>query len=410
MSSTICPESKVLFFSPNFNRTGSEVVLHGLIQHADRSKLKMGVACGGNGALMQQLPPDIPTFNYAANEIKSARDESGFRRFRRSALTSIVHRTHQLLYQRPLSTDQFTTIEDNIKQIHESFQPDVWYINTIVQPRVLRAACVMGIPCILHTHELEEMLTFLTVADADTLINYPKLVIASSESSASVIRGLGRDQDIEVVYASMEIDRIKSNPERARAIRKELNIGDDVFVWVMAGALDVNKNPVVFAKIAEEILKTGQRAHFLWLGGAGIESGYSVFARKMPERLNIAKNLSWIIPHEGNYYDYLSVANGLVLTSRQESLSLVAVEVAALGKPIVSFNSGGPRELLKDGMGVIVESWNVSDIVRAMLQVMRGEIDLNAKVSRERAEQFDVSLQVRRWESLIQKYLVGTNS
>ena len=84
---------------------------------------------------------------------------------------------------------------------------------------------------------------------------------------------------------------------------------------------------------------------------------------------------------------------------------MVTLEAAALGKPFVSFNSGGPKEIFRDGMGAVVDSWNVEDMVTAMLQVMRGDIYLNADISRARASEFDISVTVKQWERIIRKYI-----
>jgi hypothetical protein len=55
-------------------------------------------------------------------------------------------------------------------------------------------------------------------------------------------------------------------------------------------------------------------------------------------------------------------------------------------------------------MGAVVDSWNLEDMISAMLQVMRGEIYLDANISRARASEFDVSVIVRQWERIIREY------
>ena len=56
-------------------------------------------------------------------------------------------------------------------------------------------------------------------------------------------------------------------------------------------------------------------------------------------------------------------------------------------------------------MGIVVNSWNVEDMVGAMLQVMHGDIHLDPGISRARASEFEISLVVERWERIIGEYL-----
>ena len=105
-----------------------------------------------------------------------------------------------------------------------------------------------------------------------------------------------------------------------------------------------------------------------------------------------------------DYYDHLNAADGFVLTSAKESFSLVSVEAAYLGKPVVAFDCGGVREIVSEGMGTIVGSWNVSDLVREMSKVMNGETRFDSLVARERVKEFFVGTQGERWLGLMRKY------
>lgn len=342
----------------------------------------MAVACGATGGLCKTFPRDVRVFNY------SHALSFGDRAFKNDSLGL-----------------WFTNRAFNgiIRLIHERVRPDAWYVNSIVQPNVLALARELRIPCILHTHELELMLSLLKPRDIECLINYPKLIIAGSQSAAEVMRVLGRRENLEVCYEPIDISRIKIDPQKSMAIRQDLRIPPDAFIWAMSGTRDPNKNPVGFVRIASELLKKEPNTYFLWIGGA--DTGYSLYAGALAKNLNVDDKISWIPERNEDYFDYLNVTDGFVLTSFKESLSMVTLEAAALGKPFVSFNSGGPTEIFRDGMGVIVNSWNEQDMIAAMLQVMRGDIYVNADISRARASEFDISVTVKQWERIIRKYI-----
>jgi glycosyltransferase involved in cell wall biosynthesis len=373
---------RLLFFSHACGRTGSELALYNLIRRADWTNIKIAVACGARGELANAFPSDVRVFNY------SHALSFGARAFKSSSAPVWF-------------TDR--AFGGIIRLIHERFRPDAWYINSIVQPRVLTLARELRVPCILHTHELEPMLSSLSPGEVECMIAYPKLIIAGSDCAADVMRTLGRQENIEVCYESIDIDRLKIDTQKSVSIRQDLGIPPDAFVWAMSGTRDPNKNPAGFVGIAHELLKQAPDTYFMWLRGT--DTGYSLYAKALATSLQIDDRIFWLPEETENYFDYLNVADGFVLTSFKESLSLVTLEAAALGKPFVSFNSGGPKEIFRDGMGAVVDSWNVQDMVTAMVQVMRGDIYVNADISKARAAEFDVSAIVKQWQRTVMKCL-----
>lgn len=56
-----------------------------------------------------------------------------------------------------------------------------------------------------------------------------------------------------------------------------------------------------------------------------------------------------------NPYPVLAACKGLILSSKYEGLGLVLLEAAALGKPVVSTDVQGPRGLMTEHGGMLVE-------------------------------------------------------
>jgi glycosyltransferase involved in cell wall biosynthesis len=184
-----------------------------------------------------------------------------------------------------------------------------------------------------------------------------------------------------------------------------LNIPEGAFVWAMAGWRAPNKKPARVAELARHHTRQGFDARLLWIGGA--ENGYSQFVRGKAEALGVADRVTWLGARTADYYHCLNAADGLVLTSSRESFSIVSAEAAYLGKPVVAFDCGGVREIVAEGMGEIVKSWDPSDLARAMAGVMSGATRFDPQVARERVKEFDVAVQVRRWERIMRKYFGG---
>lgn len=364
------------------NRTGSEVGLYNYICHADRQKLRVGVACPGRGELLAHLPADVPVFD------TSAPGPGG------------LHRR----LARKLSLGRLARVEDPVLAASRAYGADAWYVNTIIQPELLRLARRAGVPCVLHTHELEQMLWNLSEEEARDLVEVPKLVVAGSRAAAAVVRQLGRTGAVEVCYETIDSAKINADAGRAAAVRARLGAGEKTFVWAMSGSLDPNKNPVAFTDAAGELLARGHDAHFLWIGGAG--RGYGLYARRRAEAMGLSGRVTWAGALSGDdYYDHLNAADGFALTSTRESFSIVTVEAAYLGKPVVAFDCVGVREIVTEAVGEVVDSLNTRDLVGAMERVMRGQTRHDPAAARARALGFDISAHVGHWQRSLETHL-----
>ena len=394
---------RLLCFFLTGGRTGSEIALYNLITHADRQTIEIAATCYKGGELMKALPEDIRYFDYSTSPARTIAVASSVRRTTGRALDSVYHRAYYLLHGGPPPLREATSLE-RIMQIQETFRPDLWYINTVVQPLVLDLAHSLNIPCIVHSHELEGMLIGLTPESVARMVSYPKLIIASSHAAAAMMTGLGRREQIEVCYPTIDISRIKSTQGAAAEVRAHLGVPSDVFLWAMSGAQDPNKNPLLFVEVARSMIALDPRVHFMWIGG--LETGYSIYVKEYAKSLGLDRHISWVPAQGEGYYDFLNAIDGFVLTSSRESFSLVTVEAAALGKPVVAFDCGGINEIFRPAMGILIEnSRSASDLVSAMHKVMRGEAGFDAQTARERAASFDVSVGVKPWENLVHKCL-----
>lgn len=365
---------------PLATRTGSEVALYNLICYAADKGFEIAVACRDDGELLARLPENVSVFVHTH--------------------WSWPQKVRAALHSRLEGKENSFTAA-----INKQFKPDLWYINTIVQPEYLKQAKENNIPCVVHTHELEQILHALTVTETEVLINYPRLVVAGSEAARKVFHSLGRQDDIDVCYATINPANIKWDAQKSRALRRSIGIGDRTFVWAMAGTLDPNKNPARFVEIAGQMLRSGLDVHFIWLGAG--ETGYSFYIKKRAQDSETKGKVSFLNAGTEDYYDWINAADGLVVTSLKESFSLVSVEAAYLGKPVVSFDCGGVKEIVREGMGSVIDSWNNADLISAMVAVMKGEIFFDPHLARQRVLEFSIDVQGPRWIDSIREHFPG---
>ncbi|HEY1037856.1 MAG TPA: glycosyltransferase family 4 protein [Bacteroidia bacterium] len=370
----------LVIVTQSLNRTGSELVLFNLLPYI-KDHFSITLLSVFKGELYNELP------SYVHKDYLYAKPAVGL-------LGKIAKRLK----------DSFV-VPGKLKK----YAKGTWYINTIVLPDYVKFAEENNIPCIVHTHELEQMYKLLTPEQTQRLVNYPRLVIANSKISADTITKFGRTKPIEVCYPAFDTRKITGAKFNPGEIRKKLGIKEEEFVWTMCGTIDDNKNPFLFVYVALEIKKSSTHlVKFVWIGNT--PSGNDQYAgevKKYVEDLGMSESILWIENTRSNFHEYFSVADGFILTSQFESFSLVTLEALLLGLPVVANKCGGVNEILDNKCGYILEQKNnVEEMAAKMLEYMKNPIDEKERSEQiQFAQRFDISVWGVKWKDIILKYI-----
>ncbi|MFN8356511.1 MAG: glycosyltransferase [Spirosomataceae bacterium] len=373
MSQRTASPKKILFFTPLGGISGSELLLLRTLQHADSKIVKTAVFCEKPGVMGQMLPPDVPFFTNP---------------FQVKGLSS-----KWLKLKNALSGSVYI---DYLKKIQASFQADYWYLNTIMMAHVAPIAQELGVPLISHFHELPHI-HFEPVAyeHLKSMIEQSVCCIGNAEITCEKLQIMGAKQ-IGKVYPFVEFEKIKTDSRQLVTIRERLNIPTSAFVWVIAGAPTYAKGiehlPTLAAAFPNDF--------FVWIGKDTRSGSFYFTEQEMVYRK--LQNVRFVGLQTSDYYHYLGLGNGLLLLSREESFGMVNLEALQLGMPVVAFPSGGVSEIVQEGMGKVISSWNVSDFITAMKQVKTGEIPFDATKALKHIAQFNQATQMAAWHQIIQ--------
>jgi glycosyltransferase involved in cell wall biosynthesis len=165
----------------------------------------------------------------------------------------------------------------------------------------------------------------------------------------------------------------------------------------MSGTSSVRKGTDMVCKLAE--LLNGKNMALVWLGN-NTSSGMDFYIEKYIKTKKF-ENVFLLGKKTEDYYSYMDIMDGFVLTSREEPFGMVVTEALALGKPIAAFNAGGVKEILNENIGLISESWNIEDLVIQMEKIANNGINFTKEKAKERAFEFDVTNQISNWEKIL---------
>ncbi|MFT4033749.1 MAG: glycosyltransferase [Siphonobacter sp.] len=358
---------KILIITPYAGRTGSEMMMGYLLRHYDRSKFEIAICALQNGELLRDLPEDVRGF-VAPNRF------------------NLVQKIQYKFGENP--------IFKYLRNVQNTFQADVWYINTLVPAFLVPLAKELGVQIVTHFHELPLEYAILKGDEFKNLIHQSDRLIGCSEIVCQHLREAGGTR-IELCHSLIDHSKIKFNTERIAQLRVELDIKPNEFVWVASGQSTYRKGFDMLPEFSEQL--KGSNCRIIWVGQLLDDGLVSYTLERLKKSTGIRVDTPGV--QREDYYAYLSLANGFLLTSREDPFPLVMIEAAALGKPIFSFASGGVKEFVLPGIGEVVDSWNVKDLVAQMKQAPQNQYDTN--LARKRAQQFDVLRVIPRWQEIM---------
>jgi L-malate glycosyltransferase len=365
-------KSKILFFTPSGGRTGSEMMLWYLLNALNPDVFEVQLVCFKDGELLKDFPPHIKT-HYVPTEF-SLSDKIKFK----------------------FGINRFNK---RISEIQKQFKADIWYLNTIKTCNVFHLAKTFRVKTICHFHELPSVWNDLTIQELQNCLS-ADMSIGCSQIVYEKLCQVGAKNPVYFTSFS-DLSQVKINQTRIQELKSELLIKETDFTWIMAGTPDYRKGYDFIPQIAEKL--NNETVHLIWIGKP-IDSGISLLVSKQIQFSNTKTRVHLLGLQKEDYFNYMALADGFMLTSREEPRGLVVIEAAFLQKPIVSFDSGGIAEFLQNGMGKVSETWTIGDYVQNMNEIMENKISFDPIKSKKRALEFDVLNQIQNWEKIILEF------
>ena len=174
--------------------------------------------------------------------------------------------------------------------------------------------------------------------------------------------GVGHENDYVTIRSGFDMSRFRLSEEeilrRRHAVRKEHGLVDSDIVIGSASRLEPRKGHTYFLDAALQISQVNRRVKFL-IAGNGY---YGNDLKNYTKKIGLEQNVQFL-GHRTDIEDVLCAMDIFVLSSLWEGLPRVLVQCSAIGKPIITFDIEGARELVVDGEnGYVVPLKNVTQL------------------------------------------------
>jgi len=241
------------------------------------------------------------------------------------------------------------------------------YANTLVSADFAWAASELGVPSILHCHELGNYIpTFVRRYRLHRLPQDVSLVAVSTAVQRTLADVLGRDvSGIRLIPPPVDVGRVR---QLARQDTSSV-LPQDALLVTACGTVDERKGSDLWLEMAKLVLSSGvpERVFFVWIG----EGSWLPKLRERASRMGLDRRVLFIGSQE-NPYPLLSRSTVFTLTSRWDPFPIAVLEAMALGVPVVAFRVGGVAEEL-GGCGILCGPGEVQEMAAHVVRLVREE-------------------------------------
>jgi len=386
----------ILFLSHHAELGGGEISLLEFIKALDKNKFNPVAYTGCEGPLRERLGKlgiqagilNLPEYFWSLK-----RDPS-----RKNPISSFVKTA--LIFNKLIAKIKYIITQDKI---------DIVCTNTIKSTCIgIPAARKAGVKSVWWLRDCltEEFYGRFFLWFIKRMTRGADLVICTSETVRRDYLNLaGKDKTSKGKLVSNGVDLEEFRPNRRNeALRDRLAKREERIISLI-GRLEPWKGQEIFIKAAEIALAKNPNLKFLIVGGPlfGREE-YEDKLKSLIEELGLKEKVL-LLGHRSDISDLMAVSDIIVHASYlPEPFGRDIIEAMACGKPLISTNIGGPREIITPETGILVEPNRPDILADEIIKLINDPAKMESlcKNGRKRAEDmFDIKKATKRIEEIL---------
>ncbi|MFN3191872.1 MAG: glycosyltransferase family 4 protein [Aureliella sp.] len=282
-----------------------------------------------------------------------------------------------------------------LQRVIDEFKPDVVHTHSAKGGFLGRAAAWnRRVPTIIHTVHGAPFHPFQSALARKLFIHLERwaarrchhmICVADAMTELMVGAGVAKQDKFTTIYSGMDVEPfVRSGSLRSEA-RERLGIQqDEVVVGKIARFFNL-KGHEYLIEAAREVLAKNPKCRFLLVGDGvlreEIESKLAAYG--IADKFILP---GLVRPEDVPYY--LSAMDTLVHTSLREGLARTLPQALISGKPVISYDVDGAREVVLDGQtGFLLPPKSVGELAEAILKLVQ-DSDLRTQMGQEGARRF----------------------
>ena len=287
--------------------------------------------------------------------------------------------------QRDISPFQDLAAARELLKVIRRVRPDILHTHTAKAGAVGRLAARIAGPArpkiVVHTFHGHVLRGYFGTAKTEAFRRLERGLARSSDALIAVspeVRddlvqlGVAPREKIVVIRLGLDLDRrLATAPGASEALRAELGVPDGRFLVGWLGRMTEIKRVDDLLRAFAGLREAGADADLLVVGDGPLRADLESLAAELGVRDRC--HFTGFRSDVGAIY---AACDAIALTSANEGTPVTVIEAQAAGRPVVSTNVGGVRDIVTDGVsGFIVPPGDV-DAVAAKLRLLADDPEL----------------------------------
>lgn len=190
--------------------------------------------------------------------------------------------------------------------------------------------------------------------------------VCDAMTTQALAAGVGRPDQFTTIYSGMNAERFL-NPPRPRAeVRRELGLADDEIAFATVARLFELKGHHDIVAISREVLAVNPKVRFVWIGDGVLREPLK--AELKHQGVADAFILTGLVP-PGRIPELLGAVDAVIHPSLREGLARVLPQALLVGRPVISYDIDGAREVVLPETGVLLKPRDLPGLKAAVLRL-----------------------------------------
>jgi glycosyltransferase involved in cell wall biosynthesis len=229
--------------------------------------------------------------------------------------------------------------------------------------------------------------------------------VCDAMTQQALAAGVGRPEQFLTVYSGMNADAFLNPPRSRQEIRRELGLADDEVAFATVARLFELKGHDDIVAVAADVLATNPKVRFVWIGDGILRE--KLIADLERRGIRGAFILTGLVP-PARIPELLGAVDAVIHPSLREGLARVIPQALLVGRPVISYDIDGAREVVFPETGILLKPRDLEGLRQAIL-ALAADPEKRAAMGRQGrarfAEQFRHETMTRQLRSLYERLL-----